>query len=160
MGLRKQIEGVVASLGFELVALERGGGRRRPLFRLRIDRAGGTPGRSEVTVEDCAQVSAAVNRTLEESADAPEDYILEVSSPGVERPLVRPGDFDRFSGRNVVLRGYAPLVNGEKEVRGVLLGRAGEQSDQVAVEVAGQRHEVPLEAIAKARLEYRWEDDL
>lgn len=158
MSLENRIERLLEDLGFELVALERGGGRRRPLLRLRIDRPGGGPEGSTVTVDDCAEVSRAVNEMLETSADAPVDYILEVSSPGVERPLVRPRDYDRFVGQPVLLRGYGPLALGRKELEGTLLGRAGEEAEEVVLEVEGERVEVPLASIASARLVYRWEE--
>lgn len=158
MSLEDRIERLLEDFGYELVAMERGGGRRRPLLRLRIDRPGGSPDGSTVTVDDCAEVSRAVNEMLETNADAPADYILEVSSPGVERPLVRPRDYDRFVGRPVLLRGYAPLAKGRKELEGRLLGRSGEEAEAVALEVEGERLEVPLASIASARLVYRWEE--
>lgn len=154
-----RIEELVEGFGFELVTLERGGGRRRPLVRLRIDRPGDEPGRSSVTVEDCARVSVAVREMLE--AEAPGgDFILEVSSPGVERPLTRPRDYERFAGQEVRVRGYAPLVERRRELVGRLLGLAGDDGASVALELDGTRVEVPLDAIAAARLVYRWEDDL
>lgn len=158
--LERAIEALLESMGFELVVLERGGGRGRPLLRLRIDRPGGVAGESAVTVTDCAAVSRAVNELLETSPEAPVDYILEVSSPGVERPLVRPRDFERFAGREVLLRGYGPLRDRDRQVTGRLLGLGGEDGQAVAVEVDGDRVEVPFEAIARAHLVYRWEEDL
>lgn len=158
MELERRIESLVEGLGFELVVLERGGGRRRPLLRLRIDRPGADPRGSPVTVEDCAAVSRRVNEALETDPGAPADYILEVSSPGVERPLVRPRDYRRFAGHEVALRGYAPLAGRERRLTGTLLGLT--EGGAVALEVEGERLEVPLEAIAKAHLVYRWEEDL
>ena len=155
--LERSVEELLERLGYELVVLERGGGHRRPLLRLRIDRPGAGAERSTITVDDCAAVSAAVNAMLEESDDAPGDYILEVSSPGVERPLVRPRDYDRFAGRAVRIRGFGPLAPGRRELEGRLLGRSGEM---VTLEVEGERMEVALEAIARARLVHRWEDEL
>lgn len=156
--LERRIERLLEGLGFELVALERGGGRRRPLLRLRIDRPGGDPAGSAVTVEDCAAVSRSLNEALEGDPEAPADYILEVSSPGVERPLVRPRDYRWFAGREVALRGYGPLAGRDRRLTGILLGLS--EGGAVAVEVEGERLEVPLEAIAKAHLVYRWEDEL
>lgn len=157
MELETEIEALLERMGYELVALEKGGGRRRPLLRLRIDRPDGEPGRSSVTVSDCAAVSRVVEELLEESPAAPGDYILEVSSPGVERPLVRARDYVRFAGREVVLRGYGPLAGKARRLTGVLLGLSGD-GDRVAVEVEGERLEVPLSAVARAHLVYRWEE--
>ncbi len=155
--LERSVEALLEDLGYELVVLERGGGHGRPLLRLLIDRPEAEAQRSPITVDDCARVSTAVNAMLEESEDAPADYILEVSSPGVERPLVRPRDYDRFAGRPVRLRGYGPLAPGRRVLEGRLLGRSGET---VSLEVEGERMEVRLESIARARLVHRWEDEL
>ena len=154
------IEQVVADLGFELVTLERGGGRRRLLLRLRVDRPESEPGRSSITVDDCAAVSRAVRAALEAEESEGVEYILEVSSPGVERPLTGPRDFERFAGQAVRIRGYAPFAQRGRQLEGVLLGMSTRDSDAVALDVGGETVEVPIRAIATARLVYRWEDDL
>jgi ribosome maturation factor RimP len=154
------IERVVADLGFELVTLERGGGRRRPLLRLRVDRPESEPGRSSITVDDCAAVSRAVRAALETEDGDEVEYILEVSSPGVERPLTRPRDFERFAGQVVRIRGYAPFAERGRRLEGVLLGISSRDSDAVALEVGGEKIQVPMQEIATAKLVYRWEDDL
>ena len=154
------IEQVVVDLGFELVTLERGGGRRRPLVRLRVDRPESEPGRSSVTVDDCAAVSRAVRAALEAEDGDEVEYILEVSSPGVERPLTRPRDFERFAGQVVRIRGYAPFAERGRQLEGVLLGMSNQGSDAVALEVGGETIRVPMQDIATAKLVYRWEDDL
>jgi len=153
--LERAIERLLDELGFELVALEKGGGRRRPLLRLRIDRPDAEPGRSSLTAADCAHVSRATMTMLEERSDAPSDFILEVSSPGVERPLVRERDFTRFAGHEVRLRGYGPLVEGRKELEGVLAG-FDEDGARVLLDVDGERIAVPLAEVAKANLRYRF----
>ena len=84
----------------------------------------------------------------------PADFVLEVSSPGVERPLVRPRDYERFAGREARLNGYAPLAGRSRSLRGRLLGvvPSVDATVRVAIEVAGERVEVPLEEIANANL--------
>ncbi len=154
------IEDVVAQLGFELVALERGGGRRRRLLRLRIDRFESEPGRSLVTVDDCATVTRAVRDALETEDDEGVEYILEVSSPGVERPLTRPRDFERFTGHAVRIRGYAPFGEHGRQLEGVLRGLSPGEGELVILEIGAETVEVPIEAIATAKLVHRWEDDL
>jgi ribosome maturation factor RimP len=156
--LENAIERLLDGLGYELVALERGGGRRRPLLRLRIDRPDAEPGRSSLTAADCAEVSRAMMTMLEERSDAPSDFILEVSSPGVERPLVRERDFTRFAGREVRLRGYEPLVEGRKQIDAVLAGFDGERAN-VLLDIDGERIAVPLSSVAKANLRYRFGDE-
>ena len=85
----KEVERLVEEAGFELVTLERGGARNRPLLRLRIDRPGSEPGRSGVTADDCALVSRVLHERLEAGPYGLDKVVLEVSSPGVERPPVR-----------------------------------------------------------------------
>lgn len=156
--LERALERLLDGLGYELVALERGGGRRRPLLRLRIDRPDTEPGRSSLTAADCAEVSRAAMKMLEERTDAPSDFILEVSSPGVERPLVRERDFTRFAGHEVRLRGYGPLVGERKQVDAVLAG-FDEEAASVLLDMDGERIAVPLSSVAKANLRYRFGDE-
>ncbi len=160
--LEREIERVIGSLGFELVSLERGGGRRRPLLRLRVDREDGVPGHSGLTVEDCAAVSRAVEERLDATGEAGDSYILEVSSPGVERPLVRHRDFERCVGLDVRLRGFAPLHEGRKQLEGTLLRTENDdECGRVIVLLTEEREvRVPLKDVAKAQLVYRPEDDL
>ena len=155
--LEGAIERLLEAIGFELVALEKGGGHRRPLLRLRIDRPDGEPGRSSLTADDCARASRKVMELLEVRADAPSDFILEVSSPGVERPLVRERDYTRFAGQQVRIRGYAPLVEGRKQIDAVLVGY-DEDEEAILLDLEGERVAVPLAAVAKANLRYRFGD--
>ncbi len=157
-GLESAIERVLEDLGYELVVLERGGGRRRPLLRLRVDRPGDQPGHSSLTADDCAEVSRAVLEMLEGRDDASADFVLEVSSPGIERPLVRVADYERFAGEQVRIRGFGPLLGGRKQVDAVLLGL--EAADEaVLLDVDGERVTVPVSAIARANLRYSPRDD-
>jgi ribosome maturation factor RimP len=156
-GLESAIERVLDELGYELVVLERGGGRRRPLLRLRVDRPGDQPGHSSLTADDCAKVSRAVLEMLEGRNDAAADFVLEVSSPGIERPLVRVADYQRFAGKPVRIRGYGPILGGRKQVDAVLLGL--EADEAVLLDVDGERVTVPVSAIARANLRYSPSDD-
>ena len=160
--LERSIGQVIEPLGFELVALERGGGRRRPLLRLRVDRIGGVPGRSSLTADDCAIVSRAVEAWFEETGEAGDSYILEVSSPGVERPLVRPGDFDRCLGMEIRVRGFGPLAGDRKQLEGSLLRveDSGEGERSIVIGLEEGEVSVPLRDVAKAQLVYRPEQDL
>src|ERR1041384_1072437 len=103
-GLKREIETRVAALGFELVDLETAGAKTRPILRLRIDLPdGSTPGQG-VTVADCARVSRDVESFLDERGEVGERYVLEVSSPGLERPLVKRGDYERFADKEVMVQ--------------------------------------------------------
>lgn len=151
--LESAIERLLDELGYELVVLKRGGGRRRPVLRLRVDRHGDRPGKSTLTVDDCASLSRAVMEMLEQRADETAEFVLEVSSPGVERPLVRVADFRRFAGEPVRVRGYGPIVDGRKQVDAVLLGLEPDESE-VLLDVDGERVSVPVTAIAHANLRF------
>ena len=160
--LERSIGQVIEPLGFELVALERGGGRRRPLLRLRVDRIGGVPGRSSLTADDCAIVSRAVEARFDETGEAGDSYILEVSSPGVERPLVRPGDFERCLGMEVRVRGFAPLAGDRKQLEGSLVRveEDGEGERSIVIGLEEGEVSVPLREVARAQLVYRPDRDL
>jgi ribosome maturation factor RimP len=156
--LSQAVAAAIESLGYELVSLERGGGRRRPLLRVRIDRPGSEPGHSTVTVDDCVSVSRALDDLLLEGPGALPSFILEVSSPGIERPLTKPDDFDRFAGQRVILRGFGPLRGSSRQLEGRLLGRVGDAGERVALELDDGRTEVSIDAVARAKLVYDWEE--
>jgi ribosome maturation factor RimP len=107
-------ERVAASLGVEIVEIElRGGGKSR-MLRIFIDKPSG------VTHEDCANLSREVSTILDvEDAVPGGSYVLEVSSPGLDRKLVRPGDFERFQGSRIKLTTKEP-VNGNRHFEGRL----------------------------------------
>src|SRR6056297_3072959 len=92
-----ELERRVAALGFELVEVRWGGTGRRPLLKLRIDRPGTDPV-GGITVDDCASVSRGLESWLDEHEQLSDRYTLEVSSPGVDRPLVHARDYERFRG--------------------------------------------------------------
>lgn len=131
--LRDCLEG----LGYELVDLEssRGG-----LLRVFIDSAGG------ITVEDCARVSHHLTRAF--AAEGVEYERLEVSSPGLDRPLKRLEDFGRFAGRKASVRLRLPR-DGQRRFEGVL---AGVEEGQVVLEVEGGRLLFAFADIDRARL--------
>ena len=157
----RELEARVEELGFELVELERAGSKSRPILRLRIDRPDSAPGHG-VTVDDCARVSRALEAYLDEGGVAGERYTLEVSSPGVERPLLRARDFRRFAGQRVALKGYAPLAGRQKRLEGELLGLEAEATDEesggsIRIRLDdGEEAEIPRGEVARAHLVFRW----
>ncbi|HEX6588024.1 MAG TPA: ribosome maturation factor RimP [Longimicrobiales bacterium] len=160
--IERELEARVEALGFELVELERAGAKSRPILRVRIDRPDSEPG-SGVTVDDCARVSRALEEYLDEGVVAGGRYTLEVSSPGVERPLVRPRDFERFRGQRVAVKGYAPLRGKEKRIEGELVGLDGTVSDDggeggsIRVRLDdGEELVIAREGVARAHLVFRW----
>jgi ribosome maturation factor RimP len=157
--LEREIERRVDAAGYQLVELERAGSRARPILRVRIDLAdeGASGG---VTVDDCARVSRSLEAWLDAEPAIAERYILEVSSPGVERPLVRPADFTRFAGREVAVKTSQPLPNGSRRVEGELLGldTAGDE-ELVRLRLAdGSMIDIPRSEVARAHLIFRWHD--
>lgn len=140
----------VDALGFDLVEFRRGGTSRRPLLDVRIDRRDG----SKVTIDDCAHVSRALEPKLDASRLVGEQYVLEVSSPGVERPLRHAADWRRFTGRRVSVS--SPAVGGR--VEGEILGILGDEGAEVALlrDARGVEHRVPLADVKEARLVFVW----
>jgi len=155
-GLEVAIEQLLNELGYELVVLERGGGSRRPFLRLRVDRPGDVAGKSSLTADDCSAISKTVMGLLENRSDASSDFVLEVSSPGIERPLVRVADYQRFAGQPVRVSGYGQIVRGKKQVDAILLGLESDESE-VLLDVDGVRVSVPVTAIARASLRYSFD---
>jgi ribosome maturation factor RimP len=93
----------IAELGFELVDLRRTGTLQRPILQVRVDRPDSRPGQG-ITADDCAAISRSLERFLESRAMVGPRYVLEVSSPGLERPLRWPEHWRRFIGRQARVR--------------------------------------------------------
>ena len=156
--LERQLESRIEALGYEFVELERAGSKTRPILRLRIDRPGGSEPGAGVTVDDCTKVSRALESYLEEESGVPERYTLEVSSPGIERPLVRPRDFERYAGKEIALRGKDVLAGRSRRLEGELLGLAGEDGSKIRLRLPdGEVVEVERGAITRANLIFRWQ---
>ena len=126
-------------MGYELVDVQASNGGR--LLRLFIDKAGG------ITVDDCAKVSRQLSRVFEVEGVTYER--LEVSSPGLDRPLRKAGDFARFAGRRAELRMRTPDAGGRRKFVGVLRGA---DAALVSMDLEGQTVALPLEDIERARL--------
>jgi ribosome maturation factor RimP len=103
----------VTGLGFELVDLRRAGTLQRPILQVRVDRPESRPGQG-VTADDCAAISRSLERFLESRAMVGPRYVLEVSSPGFERPLRWPEHWRRFVGQQARVR--AATVPGRNRV--------------------------------------------
>lgn len=153
--VRDELEDVVTSelesLGFELVELRRRGSRSRPVLDLRLERKDG----SRVSVDDCARASRAIEARLDSSGVVGERYVLEVSSPGIERPLRGARDWQRFVGQPAVVTA-PPLPAGKAEV--TILALEGEPGAEVAVvrDQKGIEHRLPLGEVSQARLAFHW----
>jgi ribosome maturation factor RimP len=145
--IREVVAPILNSMGLELVDLELSGHGRRGLLRIFIDKAGG------VNVDDCEQVSRYVGHALDVADPIPYAYLLEVSSPGLDRPLRKAEDYQRATGKLVRLKLNRPH-DGAWVLIGRLKGLLGER-----VEVQPEDREpvqVALADIAQARLEVEW----
>ncbi len=142
-------------LGLELFELRTGGTKGRPVLDVRIDRADG----EKVTVADCARASRAIEAKLDAAAFAGRRYVLEVSSPGVERPLRNVDDWRRSIGRDAVVTSEsvdgAPAA-GSREVR--IAGVEGDAGKEVLIveDAGGATLRIPAAAVKKARLAFNW----
>jgi ribosome maturation factor RimP len=140
--LTRLIEPAVERLGYELSDLELRLGGKDGLIRVFIDRPDG------VGLSDCEAVSRQLSALLDVEDPVPGHYVLEVSSPGLDRKLTKPEHFQRFVGRDVRIKLRFP-VEGRKNFRGRLMA-AGEEN--IEVEVDGQAHGLPMAKIESARL--------
>jgi ribosome maturation factor RimP len=141
-------EPVVEGLGFRLVRV-RMSGLAGCTLQVMAERADGT-----MTIEDCETVSRALSPVLDVADPIDRAYRLEVSSPGIDRPLVRRSDFDRYAGHVVKIE-LARAIDGRRRFRGVLLGSEGEAArlrlDDMATGEAGEVR-LPIEDMAEAKL--------
>jgi len=120
--IRSLAEDTAASMALEIVHVEIRGGGGRPVVRTFIDRAGG------VTLSDCERFSKRFSVLLDVEDWIPFTYTLEVSSPGLDRPLVKAADFERFAGRSARVRTRSPIA-GQRNFKGRILRVAGGSVD-------------------------------
>lgn len=141
------IERVAAREGLELVHWEAVGPRNNFVLRIYIDKPGG------VTHGDCEKVSNQVGTLLDVEDLISNRYVLEVSSPGIERGLYKRADYERFSGSRIKVRVSEP-IDGQRNFRGKLIGLIGEG---ISLDADGRGQiEIPYEQIVKANIEYEF----
>lgn len=139
------------ALGFDLVEFRRAGSRARPILDVRIDRRDEQP----LTIDDCARASRGIEARLDTSKIAGDSYVLEVSSPGVERPLRTAAEWRRFVGKAAVVTA-SDLPSGSAEVE--IVSVEGVAGSEVAVvrDGGGVDHRLPLTDVKQARLAFHW----
>lgn len=141
--VREIMNPLILEQGLELVDIEYRREPRGKILRIYIDREGG------VTIGDCTKISRELGTLLDVYDVVPGPYNLEVSSPGLDRPLKKPRDFERFKGKKVRIKTKSDIENARLFI-GVLL----DYVDNVAtVEADGRTYSIPYEQIEKANLE-------
>jgi ribosome maturation factor RimP len=146
-----RVESVIApaveDMGYEIVRVIFSG-KQKPVLQVMAERVD----RGAMTVDDCAAISRTVSALLDVEDPVPGAYTLEVSSPGIDRPLTRRRDFDRFAGFEARLETHEP-VGGRKRFRGRLLGTAAEAVRLTPADgPEGREIALPFAAIKKAKL--------
>lgn len=140
--LHALIEPIITNLNLEFVGLEYMAQGQQMLLRVYIDSPKG------ITVDDCGLVSYRLSGMLEVEDPIQANYTLEVSSPGLDRPLFTPAHYEQFSGERVNIRLMMPL-DGRRNFKGLLKGL---DEDSVVVEVDGENFYLPFHNIDKAKL--------
>ena len=138
------VEPVVRHLGYRLVRILLMGGAGRVRLQVMAERPEGG-----LSVDDCVAISRALDPALDVADPIAGSYVLEVSSPGIDRPLTRVGDFARFAGEQVAIETDAPIA-GRRRFKGRLVGREG--AEVVVADRTGERVRLPIAQITKARL--------
>lgn len=142
--LHEQLVTLITSMGYELVGCELQPQGRQMTFRMYID------GKNGVTLEDCSLVSHQVSAMLDVMDPIQARYSLEVSSPGIDRPLFEIEHFQRFVGSKVKIKLYSP-INQRRQFKGVL-SRVEGTDIYLQIEEAEEEVKLPFSAIEKANL--------
>ena len=143
--LENIIEPVVESLGYETVRVLLSGGVRQTL-QVMIDMKDES---RSITVEDCATVSRKLSKVLDETNPIDNEYALEVSSPGIDRPLTKPRHFERFVGNEAKIE-TKEAVDSRKRIKGVILKTDGAKN--VHIKMDDKEYVVAFDNILKAKL--------
>jgi ribosome maturation factor RimP len=142
--IAKLIGPIADELGYELVRVQVQGGARRATLQIMAERRD----RMAMLVEDCAQLSRAISALLDEADPIAGEYTLEVSSPGIDRPLMKPADYERFLGHEAKIEMTA-AVDGRKRFQGILAMLDG---DAVVMDCDGATVTLPLAQVKSAKL--------
>ena len=139
------IEPAVTTRGFELVRLAMQGSKLNPTLQVMAE----DPATGQLTLEQCTSLSRAISVLLDEADPIESEYRLEVSSPGIDRPLTRAKDWTNWAGHQVRITMTAP-IDGRRKFDGIVIGT---EADSALVDVPGQgKTALPLAAIEFAKL--------
>lgn len=142
--IARLIEPAVKELGFDLVRVAMIGGTSDPTLQVMAER----PDTRQLTIDDCSEISRKLSDILDEADPIEEAYRLEVSSPGIDRPLTRRADFADWSGHEARIK-YAEPVDGAKQISGIIEGISG---DTIRVTTPKGERQVDFANIASAKL--------
>jgi len=142
--LEKLLAPVIENMGYEVVRIMTIG-VQNPTLQIMIEHKD----ESALTVDDCAKVSRAVSALLDEKDPIAGEYTLEVSSPGIDRPLTRPQHFARFVGYEAKVE-TTEVVEGRKRFKGRI--NALESGDVISLDMEGTNYKIPFELVSKAKL--------
>lgn len=138
------LEPVISELGYETVRIITIG-QANPTLQIMIDRLDG----KDIVVEDCAKVSRKVSEVLDEKGPIKDQYNLEVSSPGLDRPLTKPEHFARFAGYEAKVE-TDELIENRKRFKGKIISIDGENT--IRFEMDGTEYAIPFDAVSKAKI--------
>jgi len=142
--IARLIEPAVKEMGFDLVRVAMIGGKSDPTLQIMAER----PDTRQLTIDDCSDLSRKLSDLLDEKDPIEESYRLEVSSPGIDRPLTRPADFADWAGHEARIK-FAEPVEGARQVSGIIEGIDG---SNVRVATPKGERQVDFANIASAKL--------
>ena len=144
--LLELLDPVAEAAGYEIVRIRLMGGSEQRRLQIMAER----PSDGDMNVEDCARLSRAISEIMDAADPISGEYVLEVSSPGVDRPLTRLKDFETYEGYEARLE-LDRMAEGRKRFRGLL---AGIEADNVAIDLEGEEHTalIPFAWITEAKL--------
>ena len=143
--LNDMLEPLIADLGYETVRIITIG-QVNPTLQVMIEVADGS---RDINVDDCAKVSRALSAVLDETDPIKDKYVLEVSSPGLDRPLTKPAHFDRFKGYSAKVEMLSE-VNGRKRIKGIIKGL--DEQNNILMDMDGTEFVIAFDNIAKAKI--------
>ncbi|MBE6454394.1 MAG: ribosome maturation factor RimP [Alphaproteobacteria bacterium] len=134
----------IEAMGFEVVRILMTGAQR-PTLQIMIERQD----RKNLVVDDCAAVSRAISAILDEKDPIDSEYSLEVSSPGIDRPLTKPEHFSRFAGYEAKVE-TSDTVDGRKRFKGKIISL--EPNNNIKIMMDDKEYSIPFESVSKAKL--------
>ena len=134
----------IEAMGFEVVRILMTGAQR-PTLQIMIERQD----RKNLVVDDCAAVSRAISAILDEKDPIDSEYSLEVSSPGIDRPLTKPEHFSRFAGYEAKVE-KSDTIDGRKRFKGKIISL--EPNNNIKIMMDDKEYSIPFESVSKAKL--------